>query len=249
MSRPLMLAVMMERHHRAWNRVGRSLIVLSLSLAWCLGIAAQPRGPRALDASSPIGTFIADGDQHERYRPADRQLAQWAFSAWQRVTGPRLQLMPMPEASARVRLYWAAAQSGQYGEMRALEVNGQAGAAVYIRPDTTSLGPDIDGLATSDPLFRDTVVYLTCVHELGHAFGLQHTADFRDIMYSFQYGGDFVEYFSRYRRQLKTRDDIARVSGMSEADIARARTLYPPARYTHSADRRRPPPTRAWSRK
>jgi hypothetical protein len=74
-----------------------------------------------------------------------------------------------------------------YGEMRALQVDGRAGPAVYIRPDTTSLGPDIHALATADPLFRDTVVYLTCVHELGHAFGLEHTADFRDIMYSFHW--------------------------------------------------------------
>ena len=204
--------------------------MLSLLLAWCVGVTAQTRGPRALDPSRPIGTFIASGNQTERYKPADRQLAEWAFNAWQRATGPTLQLMPMPEASARVRLYWAGPQTGQYGEMRSLQVNGQVGAAVYIRPDTTSLGSDIDALATSDPLFRDAVVYLTCVHELGHAFGLQHTADFRDIMYSFQYGGDIVEYFSRYRRQLKSRNDIARISGMSEGDIATVRTLYPAAR-------------------
>ena len=202
------------------------LVALSLALAWCAAIAAQPRGPRALDASGPIGTFIAVGDERERYRPADRQLAQWALDAWQRAAGATLQLTPTPEATARVRLYWAGPQSGQYGEMRALQVGGQPGAAVYIRPDTTSLGPDIHALATSDPLFRDTVVYLTCVHELGHAFGLEHTADFRDIMYSFQYGGNFVEYFSRYRRLLKSRDDIAQASGMSEADVAKLRTLY-----------------------
>jgi hypothetical protein len=206
---------------------GRAPIVLGLALAWGAALVAQPRGPRILDASGPIGTFIADGDQRERFRPADRQLAQWAMDAWQRAAGSALRLTPTPEASARVRLYWAGQQTGQYGEMRALRVNGQAGAAVYIRPDTESLGSDIHALATADPLFRETVVYLTCVHELGHAFGLEHTADLRDIMYSFQYGGDFVEYFRRYRRLLKSRDDIAQASGMSAADIAKIRTLYP----------------------
>jgi hypothetical protein len=209
------------------GKIGRTSIALALALSSVAGPAALQRGPRALDASSPIGTFIAAGDQREGYRPADRQLAEWALAAWRSAAGSGLRLTPAPEAAARVRLYWAGPQSGQYGEMRALLVNGQAGAAVYIRPDTESLGPDIHALATSDPLFRDTVVYLTCVHELGHAFGLEHTADFRDIMYSFQHGGDFVEYFSRYRRRLKSRDDIAHVAGMSAADVEKLKALYP----------------------
>jgi hypothetical protein len=208
----------------------RALIVLALTLSWLAVPTARQRGPRALDPSAPIGTFVAAGDPGEGYRAADRQLAEWALAAWRSAAGPVLRLTPAPEASARVRLYWAGPQSGQYGEMRALLVNGQAGAAVYIRPDTVSLGPDIHALATADPLFRDTVVYLTCVHELGHAFGLEHTADFRDIMYSFQHGGDFVEYFSRYRRRLKSRDDIAHVAGMSAADVAKVQALYPPAK-------------------
>lgn len=37
-------------------------------------------------------------------------------------------------------------------------------------------------------------------------------------MYNFQYGGDITEYFARYRRKLRSRADIRRNSGLSEAD-------------------------------
>ena len=53
------------------------------------------------------------------------------------------------------------------------------------------------------PLFRDTIVYLTCLHEAGHALGLPHTSDFPDIMYFFRlWRRRFREYFGRYRRKL-----------------------------------------------
>jgi hypothetical protein len=53
-----------------------------------------------------------------------------------------------------------------------------------------------------------------------------HTSDFRDIMYFFGFGGDIVEYFERYRRQLRVRDDIAAVAGVSDADVRRLREMY-----------------------
>jgi len=78
-----------------------------------------------------------------------------------------------------------------------------------------------------DPLLRDTIVYLTCLHETGHALGLQHTAAFADIMYSFQFGGDIPEYFGRYRRLLTVRSDIRKHAGMSADDRKRIVQLYP----------------------
>jgi hypothetical protein len=113
--------------------------------------------------------------------------------------------------------------------MRPLDVQGRRGAAVYIRPDTTALGPDIAAQARLDALFRDPVVYLTCVHELGHALGLAHTADFEDVMYFFGFGGDIGEFFGRFRRQLKARDDIRSASGLSEGDLAQLSALYGPS--------------------
>src|SRR5438105_9341220 len=188
--------------------------------------AAQTVLPRTLDATGPITYFIADGSPQSGFRPGDRQLALWAFAAWERNSGKRLRFEPAPESSALVRLYWAESNEGQYGEMRPLTVDGNRGAAVYIRPDVEALGAGIARLARADVLLRDTIVYLTCLHELGHAVGLAHTSDFPDIMYFFGYGGDIVEYFERYRRQLRFRDDIAVTSGLSDADVSRLRAMY-----------------------
>lgn len=114
----------------------------------------------------------------------------------------------MPKA--QIRVFWVSAQQGLYGETRAIQVNGQRGAEVYV-----SLVP---GDASDDALLRDAIVYLTCLHESGHALGLPHTAAFDDIMYSFQYGGDISDYFGRYRRKLAKREDIAKNPGISAAD-------------------------------
>ena len=123
------------------------------------------------------------------------------------------------EETATIRVYWVRAQDGLYGEMRPRRIGDRIGADVFVRPDVRGLGPDIERAAREDPLFREVVVYLTCVHELGHAFGLGHTADYADIMYSFQYGGDFVAYFRRFREQIEDRQDIPAASPFSAADI------------------------------
>jgi hypothetical protein len=73
---------------------------------------------------------------------------------------------------------------------------------------------------------RESIVYLTCLHELGHAMGLGHTPAYADIMYFFGYGGDIPGFFDRYRRQLRTRTDIQKVAGLSPADMSRVRALY-----------------------
>ena len=179
-----------------------------------------------LDAKDPITYFIADGGGRTGYRSSDRELALWALQAWQRNAGKDVRLAEAPESKALIWLYWAEPGDSEYGETRPLIVGGRRGAAVFIRPDVESLGPDIARRARGDILFRDSIVYLTCLHELGHALGLEHTRDFRDIMYYFGYGGDVVEYFGRYRAQLHSRNDIARVSGLSDADVGRIKAMY-----------------------
>lgn len=140
----------------------------------------------------------------------DADLARWALEAWEKASGGALHFVETKDrSSALLRIRWADRSSGLYGEAVPIEVHGRPGAELHIL---------IEEPPNKDRLLRDAIVYLTCLHESGHALGLPHTRAFPDIMYSFQYGGDIDEYFGRYRRKLTTREDIRKNSGMSPAD-------------------------------
>ena len=140
----------------------------------------------------------------------DVQLARWAFEAWQAASQGKIKFVAAPDREhALIRLVWATPELGLYGETMPFIVDGRRGAQIYVR----IVNPEND-----DKLLRDTIVYLTCLHESGHALGLPHTKGFDDIMYSFQYGGDIAEYFGRYRRKLSRVDDLRQNSGLSPAD-------------------------------
>jgi hypothetical protein len=140
----------------------------------------------------------------------DPELGRWAIEAWQRESSGAIVLKKSAtEEHARLRLHWANGTSNLYGETEPVMVDGRRGANIYVLP---SVAPG------ADSLLRDAIVYLTCLHESGHALGLAHTRAFADIMYSFQYGGDIPAYFGRYRNLLKTRGDIVAHAGISDAD-------------------------------
>jgi len=221
---------MTRRFRRGGLIVAAVVAVILVSRSPALN-AGQSTTAAGTAAAEPIPYFVADGAGRTGYRAGDRELAAWAVAAWQRSAGPSLQFETAPEPRALLRVYWAEPADGQYGEMVAFNLGDRRGASLYIRPDTAALGPDIARQARADPLLRDSIVYLTCLHELGHALGLRHTDVFAEIMYSFQYGGDLVEYFSRYRRQLRSRADIAKVSGLAPSDIEHLRALYAPRQH------------------
>jgi len=206
-----------------WMMAG-SMIVLSLVV-----FPAQSQGQRPVfqtfQAGQSIPTYISP--EGPGNRPGDRALAELALEAWTKASNGTLVFRNSEEKRARLRLYWVSAQSGLYGEMRPILVQGRRGAEVFVRPEIEGLGGEIDAAARADSLFRDTVVYLTCLHEIGHALGLDHTANYDDIMFFFGYGGDILNYFQRYRQKIHKREDMAGHWGLSQSDIRRIRKLYP----------------------
>ncbi|MEI9811667.1 MAG: hypothetical protein WDO18_02855 [Acidobacteriota bacterium] len=152
-------------------------------------------------------------------QPGDAQLAEWALQDWARQSKGDLTVVKSSDrASAHIRIQWTSPNQGLYGEAQPILVGDVEGAEVYVLADLSGSGPDIAAAAKADPLLRDAIVYLTCLHETGHALGLPHTSAFEDIMYSFQFGGDIPGYFGRYRKQLMKRVDIQKTTGTSEQD-------------------------------
>jgi len=188
----------------------------SVSVMLLAAVLAQlPAGPQT------IAFYISDGTGISGYEAGDSELARLALEAWSRESGGRVKFTAAPnEGEALVRIRWASPDQGLFGEMQRITVNGKPGAVVFILPGVANLGEAFASRAAKDRLFRDTIVYLTCVHETGHALGLQHTSNFEDIMYYFGYGGDLAAYFLRYREKIQSRADIPKFSGLSSNDIA-----------------------------
>ena len=180
-----------------------------------------------LDTREAVTYFIEDGKGVPGYRDSDRELAKLALDAWSRESAGKLKFSEAKTAGgALIRFRWISQNEGLYGETQRVQVNGKPGAIVYVMPQVSVQGEPLAGRATRDDLLRETIVYLTCVHELGHAVGLSHTRKFEDIMYFFGYGGNIVDYFMRYRSKLQSRADISEYSGLSSSDVEVLRNLY-----------------------
>lgn len=191
--------------------VARFLALLALPLA-----AAPQSVVRWADGAS-ILVWVDPADAP----PGAIALVDRAVSTWSTAIGPLVTLQRANRpANAGIRVRFARSR-GEYGETRPRVDPGTGtirSADVVITTDT---GGD-------DPMTQRIVLYLTALHELGHALGLRHTDNFSDIMYSFRRPDDGDRYFAAYRQRLRSPDDIGSTAatGLSPNDFAAARELY-----------------------
>jgi hypothetical protein len=212
----------------------RFAVPLTATCVALLGIVvtAQP-APRPklvpLDATGRITYFIGEGVPRSGHQPGDNELAALALKEWERSLGGVLHFEPAASAEdALIRVNWLPPAVRQLAYTANHLEERRATASVFIRPNTERMGGKILHLTQDDPLMRDTIIYALCLHELGHALGLNHTQDSRDVM-----AGALSresDIFPRYRSLVTGRDSFATLSLLSEDDIARVRRLYlPPA--------------------
>jgi len=155
----------------------------------------------------------------EQMPPNGDALVDRAMKTWTAAAAGRFTLVKAWESTAPVRVHFFSADY-RYG-VTAPRVNPATG---YIVKAEVAVAAD----AGRDALERQIIVYLTALHELGHALGLEHTEDINTIMYLFREPNDGEKFFGAYRRKLKTTDDIGspNATGLSASDVMTLRKLY-----------------------
>jgi hypothetical protein len=186
-----------------------------------------------LNAAAAVVAGAAAGAAHW---PAGAVIRVWVDPAGAPAGGDAL-------VERAMRTWTGAAQ----GRFRLERTSGKDGAGVRVhfftrdwrygmtraRPDPrTGLIADAEvvvaAAADGDALDQRIVIYLTALHELGHALGLSHSDDINDIMYLFRREGDGERFFGAYRKRLRSADDIGSplATGLSAEDVRALGRLY-----------------------
>lgn len=191
-----------------------------LAVGLPLGLAAVAGGPGS--ARWPEGEAIPVWIESPNVPPPHRDLVRRALSRWSDATEGALtfrEVEEFPRTGIRIRFVIG---DGYFGEAMP-SVDRRTGRIFRADVILSVVGP-------GDTLQRQLVLYLTALHEIGHALGLDHTDDFGTIMYRFRRPEDPERYFRRYRKRLGSETEVGArtASGISAADRQAIRRLYAP---------------------
>jgi hypothetical protein len=187
-----------------------------LALALIAQLAARAGAPHW-----PAGARVAVWVDTGRAPLGASELVERAMKTWSDAADGRLVLVRAASRDeAAIRVFFVQSDT-TYGEA-APRVDPATG--LIARADVA-----INAAVPDDPLDARIVVYLTALHELGHAIGLAHSDTFSAIMYRFRRPDDGARYFSAYRSKLRSIADVgsARATGLDPEDISAFRRLYP----------------------
>lgn len=194
--------------------------MLSVVLCACAALACAAPGVTASrwDTADELPLWI----ERPNVPPDVVEMVRRAARSWSRGSGGVLRFKDaaeFPSGGIRVRFV---RDDENFGEA-APYLDRTTGR--IVRADVV-LGMDPPG----DGLQKQLVVYLSALHELGHALGLRHTDAFADVMYQFRRPSDPTRYFLGYRKKLRSADDIGSetASGLSAEDVRALRQLYRP---------------------
>ncbi len=197
-----------------WDALGAGFLWPNGSALVARRASAQAPSPKW-----PAGSDIAVWIETASAPPGADRLVERALRVWTNAAGGGLRLHRGAAADASIRVRFIR-PGAVYGETLP-RADPRTGLLVGAEVGITA--PE-DG----DALERQIVVYLTALHELGHALGLAHTDAFTDIMYRFRRADDGARYFGAYRARLGSDADIGSpaATGLSADDVAALRALY-----------------------